>query len=429
MLLQLSQHCDTNNLQPDYQSAYREHYSCETVVLKLSNDILWAMEKQQVTCLVALDLSAAFDTVDHTTLLAILKCKFGLEGNAIQWFDQYLRPRSFKVTINGKNSSEKDLSLSVPQGSCTGANIFNLYCLPLHEVIPSDLQLSGFTDDHSVRKSFKASSREEELNTVTSMEACMLNIKNWMDEMRLKMNPSKTEFIYFGFNRQVTKCNTHEMNVAGDLIPRTDLIHYLGVWLDAGLTYKHHIIKKCQAAMANFIRIRSIRHLLDTDTTAGLCLSLCISHIDYCNSLLYGIPQSSLNKLQRVQNMCARLVLRRSKMDSATSCLRDLHWLPVKYRIHHKILTLTYKSYHNIGPAYLQQMIVKQQARHEGLRSGQQQDLLVIPCTSAKAFANRSFAVAAPLLWNALPSNIRTCSDLLTFKKNLKTYLFNQAFN
>ena len=69
------------------------------------------------------------------------------------------------------------------------------YCSPLHEVIPPDLQLSGFADDHSVRKSFKVSHREEEFSTVTSMEACMLNIKNWMDEMRLKMNPSKTEFI------------------------------------------------------------------------------------------------------------------------------------------------------------------------------------------------------------------------------------------
>ena len=216
--------------------------------------------------------------------------------------------------------------------------------------------------------------------------------------------------------------------MAGDLIPRTDLIHYLGVWLDAGLTYKHHIIKKCQAAMANFIRIRSIRHLIDSDTIAGLCLSLCISHIDYCNSLLYGISQSSLKKLQRVQNMCACLVLRKNKRDSATACLRELHWLPVKYRIHHKILTLTYKCYHNIGPAYLQQMIVKHHARCEGLRSGsgQQQDLLVIPRTHSKTFADRSFAVTAPLLWNALPSNIRSCSDLLTFKKNLKMYLFSR---
>ena len=430
MLLQLSQHCNTNNLQPDYQSAYREHYSCETAVLKLSNDILWAMEKQHVTCLVALDLSPVFDTVDHQTLLAILRHKFGLEKTALQWFHQYIRPRSFKVTINGKESSERDLTVSVSQGSCAGANIFNLYCSPLHEVIPPDLQLSSFADDYSVRKSLKASDREEESNTVTLIEACMLNIKNWMDEMRLKMNPSKTEFIYFRFNRQLAKCNTHELKVAGDLIPRTDLIRYLGVWLDAGLTYKHHIIKKCQAAMANFIRIMSIRHLIDSDTTAGLCLSLCISHLDYCNSLLYGISQSSLKKLQRVQNMCARLVLRKNKRDSATACLKELHWLPVKYRIHHKILTLTYKCYHNIGPAYLQQLIVKHHARCEGLRSGSgQQDLLVIPHTHSKTFADRSFAVAAPLLWNALPNNIRSCSDLLTFKKKFKMYLFLQAFN
>ena len=141
MLLQLSHHCDNYSLQPDYQSAYREHYSCETAILKLSNDILWAMEKQHVTWpRVALDLSAAFDTVDHPTLLSVLKHKFSIEDKALQWFDQYLRPRSFKVTINGNYSSDKDLSVSVPQGSCAGANIFNLYCSPLHEVIPADLQ-------------------------------------------------------------------------------------------------------------------------------------------------------------------------------------------------------------------------------------------------------------------------------------------------
>ena len=117
MLLQLSDHCNNCGLQPDYQAAYREHYSCETAVLKLSNDILWAMENQCITCLVALDLSAVFDTVDHPTLLSVLKHKFSIEDKALQWFDQYLRPRSFKVTINGNYSLDKDLTVSVPQGS------------------------------------------------------------------------------------------------------------------------------------------------------------------------------------------------------------------------------------------------------------------------------------------------------------------------
>ena len=118
-----------------------------------------------------------FNTVDHPTLLAILNTKFGLEDKALQWFDQYLRPRSFKVTINGKYSLDKDLTVRVPQGSCAGENIFNLYCSPLHEVIPRDLQLSGFADDHSVQKSFKASSREKETNTLSAMEHCMLKVK------------------------------------------------------------------------------------------------------------------------------------------------------------------------------------------------------------------------------------------------------------
>ena len=150
MLLQISAHCNQYGLQPDYQSAYRVHHSCETAILHLSNDILWAMERQSITSLTAIDLSAAFDTVDHDILLDILNHKFGIEDKALKWFDNYLRPRSFKVVIDGTYSEEQNLTVSIPQGSCAGANIFNLYCAPLEEVIPSNLHISGFTDDHSI---------------------------------------------------------------------------------------------------------------------------------------------------------------------------------------------------------------------------------------------------------------------------------------
>ena len=276
MLLQLSQHCDNYNLQPDYQSAYREHYSCETAVLKVSNDILWAMEGQVVTSLVTLDLSAAFDTVDHDILLSVLRNKYGIHGKALKWFNEYLRPCSFKVAVKGIYSKECNLEVSVPQGSCAGANIFNLYCSPLQDVVPNDLQLSSFADDHIVRRSFKASSRQEECATNASLEECLLNVKKWMDEARLKMNPAKTEFIYFGNTRQIQKCTISTINVAGDLILRSDIIKYLGVWLDSRLNFKTHVTKKCKAAMLNFIRIRSICHLLSQEVTASLLLSLCV---------------------------------------------------------------------------------------------------------------------------------------------------------
>ena len=96
MLLQVIHHCEAYNLQSNYQSTYRADYSCETAVLHLSNDILWAQERQSITALVVIDLSAAFDMVDHNILLNILKNKFGIDGEALKWFDSYLRPRSFK---------------------------------------------------------------------------------------------------------------------------------------------------------------------------------------------------------------------------------------------------------------------------------------------------------------------------------------------
>ena len=104
MLLQFCDHCREYNLQPDYQSAYREDYSCNTAILSISENILWTMERQSSTSLVAMDLSTAFYTMDHNTILQILNCIFGIEDKALEWFNQYLRPRSFKVTINGQYS-------------------------------------------------------------------------------------------------------------------------------------------------------------------------------------------------------------------------------------------------------------------------------------------------------------------------------------
>ena len=190
MLLQISEHCDKYQLLPDYQSAYREHYSCEMAILHVSDNILWAVEKQSITSLVTMDLSAAFNTVDHDILLTILRTKFGIEDKALKWFDSYLHPRSYMVTVDGKYSREVYLYVS-GEGSCAGANIFNLYSSPLQEVVPDNLHISGFADDHSIRSYLKANNRQQELGVKQQQEWCMLYIKLWMDQMRLKMNPSQ----------------------------------------------------------------------------------------------------------------------------------------------------------------------------------------------------------------------------------------------
>ena len=375
-----------------------------------------------------MDLSAAFNMVDHEVLTTILRNKFGVTDTALQWFYSYLQPRQFKVCVNKSYSSEISLKYSVPQGSCAGANVFNLYCSPLGEVVGLDLALSGFTDDHSIRTEFSANNREEELYCINKIQDTMITIKSWMDAMRLKLNPSKTEFIYFGHRLQLRKCMEDSINMTGDTIQRSHSIRYLGAILHSELNYKNHIATKCKAAMCNLLKIGSIRHLLDTKTTANLCMGLCISHLDYAKSLLYGLPKATMYRLQRIQNICTRLILKKELRDSITECLMELHWLPIEYGIWFKILTLTHKCIHGICPLYLRHLLTELQPNREGLRSQKLTYLLLIPHTRCKTFAVRAFSTATPELWNGLPNYLREIDNFLIFKSKLKMHLFRQAY-
>ena len=117
MLYQLLTHGNENNLLPDFHSANPKKYSTKTSLIKLYNDILWAMEKQNITMVIILDLSAAFDTVDHEVLLEIMEQHFGFTDTTLEWLDEYLRPRCFKICMCDSYSTSKELNSSVPQGS------------------------------------------------------------------------------------------------------------------------------------------------------------------------------------------------------------------------------------------------------------------------------------------------------------------------
>ena len=217
---------------PDYQSAFRKNYSCETALIKLTNDLLWTMERQEVIALVAVDLSAAFDAVDHSILLAVLREKFGIHDTALKWFSNYLQPRSCCVNIAKEYSKDISLTFSVPQGSCAGLVLYLVYASTLQEVIPGNFQLHGYADAHIFKCAFNANDRKAEIETVTSIESCAQDIKAWMYNNRLRMNSSKTELILFGNSEQVAKCQTKELNINQEKVQLTDTSKYLGVWLD-----------------------------------------------------------------------------------------------------------------------------------------------------------------------------------------------------
>ena len=139
VFLQMHDHLSTHNLYPLAQSSYRQHHSTETALLRVKNDILLSMNQQRVTLFVPLDLSAAFDTVDHTILLVRLHKDFGILEQVNSWFDSYLHDRFQSISINGRTSMTFQMKHGVPQGSCLGPLLFVIYPSKLFEIIEHHL--------------------------------------------------------------------------------------------------------------------------------------------------------------------------------------------------------------------------------------------------------------------------------------------------
>ena len=304
----------------------------------------------------------------------------------------------------------------MPQGSCSGANVFTCYCTLIDQIVPKDITLNGFVDDHSLRKSFTADNWTQEQQAKHRMELTFSNVKEWMDSMCLKLNTEKTEYIMFGSCHQLTKINPESLQAGPDLIELSNKVKYLGALLDNTLSFDQHISSKVQKAMANFIQVRSICKYITQEACTTLLLMLCMSHLDYSNAVLYGIPNNTLNKYQRIQNMCAKLVLGKSKYDSSTESLKALYWLLIQQQIEFKIITLTHKCINNSAPRYLQELISVKEQKRENMRSNSIGVLLNIPTVKQTTFAAR------------LPTNIRCTNSLDKFKGLLKTYLFQAAF-
>ena len=160
-----------HGLYPLLQSAYRTCHSTETALLKVQNDLLMNMDYKRVTLLVLLDLSAAFDTVDHDVLLNRLSVSFGVKGSALQWFASYLSNRSKRFSFDQKLSEKFQLTCGVPQGSCLGPLLFTIYASKLFQVIKEYLpQAHAYADDTQLNLSFRADSTSSQNDAVNAME-------------------------------------------------------------------------------------------------------------------------------------------------------------------------------------------------------------------------------------------------------------------
>ena len=191
---QLLSHLQASGMLPRLQSAYRANHSSETAVLKVLSDILLAIDSSDLSALVLLDLSAAFDTVDHSILLRRLETSFGLKGKVLQWLRTYLVGRRQSMHQGSSTASSALICCGVPQGSVLDSILFLLYTADLSSLIESrglrchlcadDTQIYGYCRPHAT------------LELMETMSQCIDDVQSWMHANRLQLNPAKTEILW-----------------------------------------------------------------------------------------------------------------------------------------------------------------------------------------------------------------------------------------
>ena len=421
----LLNHMSINGLHELFQSSYKKFHSTETALIKIQSDILSALDNKKCVLLTMLDLSAAFDTIDHSTLLSRLKSEIGVSGKVYKWFSSYLSDRKQSVLIHGMQSKLMELIYGVPQGSVLGPILFIIYMGPLGRLLKSlGVNYHFYADDSQIYVTFNVPNADEAVKKVEEVASI---IKKWMKENFLCLNEDKTEVLLIASKSDHTKLKIPHIKIGNELITPSKEAKNIGFVFDNLMDCKSHIKQTCKSGWYHLRNIGRIRPYLDQTSTATLVHSFITSRIDINNTLLLGLPDLLIHKLQLLQNAAARLVMKLPKHSHITGTLQDLHWLPVSHRIEFKCLLFVFKALHDMAPAYLTDLLERKSSSRL-LRSNDKK-LLVIPKSRTVRYGDRNFANVAPLLWNNLPLSLREADKLCTFKSLLKTHLYKKAYD
>ena len=246
---------------------------------------------------------------------------------------------------------------------------------------------------------------------------CLDEIRLWMERYYLQLNDSKTNFILFGSSKILNSIKIGGINFpSGIYIRFVSSVKNLGFYMDSTLSLSKQIVELKKKSFRTIRNVNKIRFLLNKEKLKVVVNSLVVSCLDYCNGLYYGISEKLLYQLQLIQNACAKTITGKYKYDHLENDLVDLHWLNVRKRVLFKIGLLAYKSVIGYAPQYLQELFSYSHHGH-ALK-------LIVPYYQT-SYGNHSFSVIGPKLLNRLPENITSATDIDSFKKLLKTFLFS----
>ncbi len=245
-----------------------------------------------------------------------------------------------------------------------------------------------------------------------------------MKSNRLQLNPDKTEVLWCTTGQRQHQLPTTSFQFGGVHIQPAASVRNLGVFIDADLVMRTHVSKVTARCFGVLRQLRQIRQSLCTDTRRTLVTALVLSRLDYCNSVLVGAPAYLMQRLQSVLNASVRLICCLRRFDHISDAMACLHWLRIPERVEFKLAVLTYKVLHGGAPSYLGPLYRCSGRPSSICLRSTVSDRLQVPNFRLKTIGGRIFEVAAPTVWNSLPSHVTSAPSLSVFRRRLKTFLF-----
>ena len=264
--VQIEQHLSENKLHELHQSAYRKFHPTETALLKVQNDTLKSLDMGNITILVLLDLSAAFDTIDHGILLRLLEQHFYISGKPLAWMKSYLTDRHQSVYINNVLSDPVLMKYSVPRGSVLGPKNYVMYTKPVGTICRrQDLDHHFYADDSQLYLSFQPNDHVSRDEAVRRVELCLNDITRWMNHNMLKLNADKTELIVFAPKNDLNQIEDISIKVGSSEVKSVMSVRNLGAFFDSQINMESHVNSVCRSCYSQLRQIGYVGQYLNSD--------------------------------------------------------------------------------------------------------------------------------------------------------------------